>query len=214
VLFFKDGYHLEHHARPGEHWSRLDRVVRPSGHTSRWPPVLRWLDSLSLNGLERLVLVSPVLQRLVLRAHRRAFVRLQSAVGPVHRALVVGGGLFPRTLLILRDLFPEAHLTVVEADRDHLLRARAFSDFDRDVVWDEETYDPTRDADVDLVVVPLAYVGDRLRLYDEPPAARVLVHDWIWHRRGEGVIVAWWLLKRINLVRGSGCRSQTRVPAA
>lgn len=214
VLFFKDGYHLEHHARPGEHWSRLDRGTRPTGHTSRWPPVLRWLDGLSLNGLERLVLAAPLLQRLVLRAHRRAFVRLQSAIGPVGRGLVVGGGLFPRTPLILRALFPDAHLTVVEADRDHILRARVFTDFDRGIVWNEGSYDPSRHADVDLVVVPLAYVGDRLRLYDEPPAARVLVHDWIWRRRGESVIVAWWLLKRMNLVRGAVHRAETRVPAA
>jgi len=27
------------------------------------------------------------------------------------------------------------------------------------------------------------------------------VHDWIWHRRGEGVIVSWALLKRLNLVK-------------
>ena len=28
----------------------------------------------------------------------------------------------------------------------------------------------------------------------------VLVHDWIWARRGRGVVVSWLLLKRLNLV--------------
>jgi fatty acid desaturase len=58
VLFFNDGYHVEHHAQPGEHWLRLGRHPA-NGRTSRWPPVLRWLEAFSLDGLERLVLRSP-----------------------------------------------------------------------------------------------------------------------------------------------------------
>jgi hypothetical protein len=60
------------------------------------------------------------------------------------------------------------------------------------------------DADVqssaDLVILPLAFIGDRERAYENPPAARVLVHDWIWARTPSGVVVSWWLLKRLNLV--------------
>ena len=38
----------------------------------------------------------------------------------------------------------------------------------------------------DLVVIPLAFVGDRESvLYRAPPAPRVLVHDWIWRRRAD-----------------------------
>ena len=29
LLFFNDGYHVEHHARPGEHWTRLPGQVDP-----------------------------------------------------------------------------------------------------------------------------------------------------------------------------------------
>jgi hypothetical protein len=43
--------------------------------------------------------------------------------------------------------------------------------------------------------------GDRAAIYRRPPSPAVLVHDWIWHRRGTGVIVSAVLLKRINLVR-------------
>ena len=43
--------------------------------------------------------------------------------------------------------------------------------------------------------------GDRRAIYARPPAPIVLVHDWIWRRRGESRIVSLALLKRINLVR-------------
>jgi hypothetical protein len=56
-------------------------------------------------------------------------------------------------------------------------------------------------AGFDLVVVPLAYVGDRARLYRDPPAPFLLVHDWLWRPGGtRGTVVSVLLLKRLNLV--------------
>ncbi|HZY89833.1 MAG TPA: fatty acid desaturase, partial [Gemmataceae bacterium] len=69
VLFFNDGYHAEHHARPGLHWTRLPATARADTPASRWPAVLRWLDALSLEGLERIVLRSPRLQRFMVIRH-------------------------------------------------------------------------------------------------------------------------------------------------
>src|SRR5687767_8178955 len=105
-LFFNDGYHVEHHARPGEHWRALpqSRVATPQS-ASRWPAVLRWLDrpgggrwrAAALERLERLVLKFPRLQRFLLDRHERAFRTLLSDFNSDATPTVgiIGGGLFP-----------------------------------------------------------------------------------------------------------------------
>jgi fatty acid desaturase len=199
-LFLNDGYHVEHHARPSAHWTQLPAADRAGPwETSRWPPVLRWLDAFGLTGLERLALRSRVLQRFLLTAHAGAFRDALRDVGPVDRVAIIGGGMFPRTVLVLRRLRPDARLVVIDADADHVEAARRFPVGDAEFIT--AVYDPDRHTGFDLVVIPLAYVGDRARLYRDPPAPFVLVHDWLWRRRGAcGTIVSILLLKRLNLV--------------
>jgi hypothetical protein len=197
LLFFNDGYHVEHHTRPGEHWTRLPLRAAGGAQASRWPPVLRWLDLFTLEALERIVLRSQWLQRRVLASHQRAF-RILLADRPARRITIVGGGLFPRTALILRRLRPDAALTIIDANRDHLDVARRF--LDGSIELRHEFYDPRVADEGELVVIPLSFIGDRERVYEHPPAAAVLVHDWMWKTRGGGVRVSWLLLKRLNLV--------------
>src|SRR5436190_8589642 len=125
-LFFNDGYHVEHHRRPGVHWTQLPSESARDARRSRWPPVLRWLDTHMLELLERIALRSPWIQSYVLRAHERAFRALLPALPASGRITIVGGGLFPRTALILRKLRPDAMLTIIDASRDHLEVARSF----------------------------------------------------------------------------------------
>jgi hypothetical protein len=198
-LFLNDGYHVEHHAHPGEHWTRLPVHAAPSAPRSAWPAVLRWLETPWLELLERRVLRSPRLQRFLLDRHERAFGVLLSQLAAVRRVGIVGGGLWPRTSLVLRRLLPDAHLVVIDCSRENLATAQPFLPADIEIIND--FYDPARMNNFDLVVIPLSLLGDREALYRNPPAPALLVHDWIWRRRGAGAIVSWFLLKRLNLVK-------------
>ena len=212
LLFFNDGYHVEHHEKPGVHWTQLPeaRVEAHGAAVSRWPAVLRWMDDIGhvvprpcagLCALESLALRCPPVQRWLLACHERAVRRVLEGVEPPRRIGVVGGGMFPRSVLVLGELFPEARIVVIEGDPSHIETARRF--VGDDVMFINEWFDPQRHATFDLLVIPLAYEGDRERVYEQPAAPRVLVHDWLWRARGErGAVVSWALLKRINLVGG------------
>jgi hypothetical protein len=199
TLFFNDGCHVEHHERPGLHWTRLPQRTRAGVPTSRWPAVLRWLDLVSLEGLERLVLRSPRLQRFMLARHEAAFRRLLPDLAGANRVTIVGGGLFPRTLLVLRGLLPAAHFTVLDRDAENLRLAGSF--ITGDVEFLHAAYHPDLVRQADVVVFPLAFCGDRGEIYRDPPAPVVVLHDWLWRRRGKGAVVSLLLLKRLNLVR-------------
>jgi hypothetical protein len=197
-LFLNDGYHVEHHDRPGRHWTGLAKHARPDATVSRWPAVLRWLELFSLEGLERLVLCCRPLQQFVLFVHQRAFRRLLPEIGPIRRVGIVGGGLFPRTALLLQRLLPDVQLVIIDRSAANLSSAKRFVGPDIELV--NEVYEPARHTGFDLVVVPLSYVGDRERLYLHPPSRAVLVHDWLWRRRHRSEVVSLLLLKRLNLV--------------
>jgi hypothetical protein len=199
-LCFNDGYHAEHHAHPGVHWSELPARIQPGTSASRWPALLRWLDAVNLESLERIVLRSPRLQAMVLRCHREAFRRLLRDHSQVTRVIIVGGGLFPRTALLLRELLPGASITVLDASRLNLDAAAPLLPGGTHVIC--RRYFPGESLDCDLAVFPLSFSGDRDRAYRDPPARVTLIHDWIWRRHGRSLssVVSMFLLKRVNLV--------------
>ena len=199
LLFFNDGYHEEHHARPSEDWRRLPQHKQAGAAGSRWPAVLRWINHINLDGLERLVLRSQILQRFVLNNHERAFRALLPELANIRRVGIVGGGMFPRTTLILQRLLPNAHLTIIDASEESLRSARRFVNGNVELL--HGFVDASPQTGVDLMVIPLAFIGERSAIYRCPPAPAVLVHDWIWHRHGRGVVVSLPLLKRLNLVK-------------
>jgi fatty acid desaturase len=210
-LCFNDGYHVEHHLHPSAKWWALPSLRERGSRSSAWPAPLRWLGGLgelpgafvraALAGLERLVTRSRVLQRYVITRHARAFAALLASAPPPERIVVIGGGLFPRTAIVLSDLFPRARLTVVDADATHLASARRFLVPRSGVAFVHSKFLGTRPLECDLAVFPLALDGQRGAIYESPPAPAVLIHDWIWHRRGTSRVVSPLLLKRVNLVR-------------
>jgi len=148
--------------------------------------------------LERLVLRSTWLQGFLLGTHEQALRKLLPYIRDAHRITIVGGGMFPRTALLLQKLLPNARLHVVDSNREHLDAAGTF--LSGGVEFEHGLYDPAQQSASDLLVIPLSFNGDRDAIYRDPPARLVLVHDWIWSRRGASAIVSLFLLKRMNLI--------------
>jgi len=208
-LFFNDGYHVEHHARPGSPWTRLPDQRLREATWSRWPAVLRWLDAINLVALEKMALRSKILQWFLIAAHKRAFRKLLPMMGPLRSVGIVGGGIFPRTALILQQLLPEAKLTVIDADVNSIRLAQTFP-LDN-VQFVNEWYDPARHNGFDLLIIPLSLVGDRAVFHQHRIRPHVIVHEWIWNRHEKSAIVSILLLKRLNLFSGNlGARASLR----
>ena len=213
-VWFNDGFHIEHHRWPGEHWSRLP-LRRTVSAGSPLPPVLRWIGggvALALGWLERCALASSALQHFLVETHLTAFTAVWPALLSARggsapaRVGIVGGGLFPRTALALRRLAPTSQLVIIDASpesiegaRTYLRRMGAASGIQFVCArWEAHGADPV--PGLDLLVIPLAFVGDRAAVYARGRRPR-LVHDWIWRRRGAAsAIVSPLLLKRLNLI--------------
>ena len=197
--FFNDGYHVEHHESPSEHWTRIRKVEVTSPRTSQWPAVLRWLEFLNLETLEQMVLRSKVLQSFLLRTHGKALRKLLVELPLPKTIAIVGGGMFPRTALLMRHLFPAATIRIIDSNREHLEIAKPF--LSDDIHFEHANFLCENSDDSDLLVIPLSFQGCREAAYRNPPARAILVHDWIWNRHGRSAIVSLLLLKRLNLIQ-------------
>jgi Fatty acid desaturase len=199
-LCFNDGYHVEHHRHPGVPWERLPAYrIRSQAVESAWPAPLRWLDAVNLTTLERIALRVPPLQRYMLRSHTRAFRAVERRLASAKRIAIVGGGLFPRTALVLKALCPDVELVIIDANREHLERARRIIG-DARIAFVHGRFPWATFGDFDVLIIPLAFEGDRTALYRRPPAPTLIVHDWIWRKRGASRIVSPFLLKRLNVI--------------
>lgn len=192
-------------------------ILPLTGQSIRWPPVCRWfkhvlawendLQAWFLEQLDRWALRSGALQRFLIDRHERAFRALLPSLQhrPVHSVGIVGGGFFPRTVMVLRRLLPESRLVVVDASARNIDRARDYLERHDDgctqVEFLKSRFDAIWHQDFDLIIIPLGFLGDRNKLYCEPVGPLVIVHDWLWRSRGQaGVVVSYLLLKRLNLV--------------
>ena len=215
-LWFNDGFHAAHHRAPGADWRGLAQDRQADDRVSRLPPALRWAESLfavanrasagALDWLERVTQDMPLVRRHLLRAHGAAFAAL---LAPDERTrirsvTVIGGGLFPRTTLVLGPLLPHARFTIVDRVAAHLVPAQqqiADAGLTSRVTFEVGSFDAERPGACDLLVLPLAFRGDRSRFYRRPPARLTAIHDWAWRAPAavRGVRVSL-LPKRINLV--------------
>ncbi len=195
------------------------RLVASVVRASRRPSVVRWhkrvvtransLQARSLERLERLALWSNTVQRFMIDRHERAFRTLLPLLRdrPLHRVGIIGGGLFPRTAVVLGRLLPESRLVVVDASARNIDLARGYLERhyggSAHIEFVEGRFHPARHQDFDLIVIPLGFLGDCDALYREPGGPSVVVHDWLWRARGQaGAVVSYLLLKRLNLIMG------------
>jgi len=111
--------------------------------------------------------------------HARAFRELAGAPPPVERVAIIGGGLFPRTALILRELLPTACITIIDANRSNLDRARALLS-PLDINFLNASYMTSDCGAYDLLVIPLSFDGDRSAIYARPR------HPQFWCTTGSG----------------------------
>ncbi|MFO0577155.1 MAG: hypothetical protein U1A78_24380 [Polyangia bacterium] len=179
-----------------------------------------------LARLERLALRPGRIQRFMLASHRRALAELlpllTAARGRPRRIAIVGGGLFPRSALLLAELVPGCELVLIDADAGHLRTAAACLEAHAPLPARLELRhgfftpaDFSRYADFDLVVVPLAFVGSSRILYARAGGAgpALLVHDWLWRPGGDAsTVISPLLLKRLNLLLPPAARPD--VPGA
>jgi len=196
--FFNDGYHVEHHENPSRHWTRMKDVALPSTKTSRWPAMLRWIEFINLETLERVALSSRLVQSFLLRTHGKALQKLLAYLSTVRHVTIVGGGMYPRTAILLRRLFPAAEIRIVDSSIPHIEVAKPF--VDDSIHFEHEHFRCDEENNSDLLIIPLSFRGCRQAVYRNPPARAVLVHDWIWNKRGQSAIVSVFLLKRLNLI--------------
>ena len=148
------------------------------------------------------------LQGYVLRCHERALANLLRDVVGVERIGIVGGGLFPRTAIILSKLMPGSRLTVIDLNARNLETASEM--LPAGVKRMNQPFDSKRHDGFDLLVFPLSLQGERRAIYERPPTPLDCVHDWIWRPRGDTRIVSWLLLKRGTTGFGSGTNRLNR----
>ena len=175
------------------------RRIRCAGaRSSRWPPVLRWLDAFSLESLERRVLRSPRLQRFVLSAHERAFRALLPRLPPIHRVTIVGGGLYPAeradpaAAAARRDSHDRRREAGAPRDRLDVPAGRRRARASAVRPGGSRTRRPRRDS---AGVHRRSRTGLPAPAREAGPGARLDVEA-----ARQGARVSWLLLKRLNLV--------------
>jgi len=87
--------------------------------------LLRHLYCHALNVLEYTTMNIPFIRDWVLAVHHSAFQRLLRGCR-YNRILVVGGGIYPRTAIIMKSLYPHAQITIQDKSRESLKIAEAY----------------------------------------------------------------------------------------
>lgn len=161
-----------------------------------------------LDILEYITIKIPFLRNWVLNVHERAICNLLSldVQEPPIRFVVVGGGIFPRTAIIIRRLFPDAQIVIQDMNLKSLRFAENYlrnMHITEDVIYSHTIYDGINyDAASEsiygtVVILPLAFRGEIGQT-----AFKTLKHCWIWDTDycEKQCLVSYFLLKKIKVL--------------
>ena len=157
------------------------------------------MDYFNLNGLERIVGHQPWTQEWLIRKHRLALEHLAKQIEIPRRVAIVGGGLFPRSALVVRLVWPEAEVAIFDADEKHLEHCRKWLHGNEELCHKRVTADDLPPADV--VFVPLALHEPKEGFYSSSRTAKIFAHAWTWNPTEESMVASPLLLKRMNLLK-------------
>src|SRR5262249_24223830 len=112
-FWFNDGFHAAHHRSPDAHWTTLPARAAANDVVSPLPPIFRALEELgalanpvvaaAIDALELGTIPLRIVRRYLLETHARGWRRLLSPadLAAIREVTVIGGGLYPRTALVL-----------------------------------------------------------------------------------------------------------------
>lgn len=151
-----------------------------------------------LDILERSLLYINTLTNIIINLHYNATYSIIKKYIPgltPRKILIVGGGILPRSIIILKKLYPSTELHVLDMSKQSLREAqnylKTYTNEDN-VFYIHSEYDPSLSKNYDLVVFPLAFRG----LYSTSYTT-TLRHCWIWERHARAEVVSMFLLKKI-----------------
>lgn len=164
-----------------------------------------------LDILEKITIKIPFLRDWVLGVHERALYKLLELdlYEPPIRFIVVGGGIFPRTAIILRKLFPDAQIIIQDMNHKSLRCAENYMrniNITDDIIYLNSIYNGTyidltlENLNSTVVILPLAFRG-KIGIA-KPITYKTLKHCWIWDTDPyeKQSLVSYFLLKKIKVL--------------
>lgn len=159
-----------------------------------------------LDSLEYITMNISYLRNWVLKVHETAFSNIFALdlIEPPIRFIIVGGGIFPRTAIIIRNMFPDAQIVIQDMNHKSLECAENYM---KDLgITDNIIYFKSRYTGVNydvasesvygtVVILPLAFRGGEIC----QTTFKTVKHCWLWenHPCEKDSIVSYFLLKKI-----------------
>ena len=167
-----------------------------------------------LDVVERIIMNIPFLRDWILYTHESAIRQLFSSEEQApQRIVVIGGGIFPRTAIIMKKLFPESQIIIQDMNEGSLKLAENYlrkTNNEGNIYYFNSMYDGTVHGTKNgsaygncsgsiygtIMVFPLAFRG--MSINSKSPY-KTVKHCWIWENEPcvKQCIVSYFLMKKV-----------------